>query len=251
MVKVKVKYKEASKTNEHKINFSKVLGTFSFLISLGIFAVMFLPIGLQYVAPYLKDIFYKPVEPSITEIEYYDPGASYFENIVVNSPLAEQSEQNSKIVVNTTYTSPLTITIDAVGISNIKITSNVDSSDKNRYETALKQGVAHFKYTPLPGDGGNSFIYGHSTTDNVFNKYPNLPETIFTRLKDIDIGDTVQVVRDGKTLEYKTIMVKITSPEDLTMLSGIEGKEIVTLMTCWPLGVGTHRLIIIAERLEL
>ncbi len=91
--------------------------------------------------------------------------------------------------------------------------------------------VHHF-----PGDGGNSFIYGHSAVESFFKSHSNLPETIFTRLENVDIGDTVEIYRDDQVLKIYRKKQKIVSADDLSILHHANDKETVThLMTCWPI----------------
>jgi sortase A len=153
-----------------------------------------------------------------------------------------------EVEINKDYSKDMYLTIESVGIADIKISSNVESDKESVYNEYLKDGVAHFKGTPLPGDGGNSFIYGHSAVESFFSRHRNLPETIFSRLNDIDIGQKIVVNRDNKVLEYIVRNKKIVDPEDFTILQPVNNKETVTLMTCWPLGIGTKRLIVVAER---
>jgi LPXTG-site transpeptidase (sortase) family protein len=191
------------------------------------------------------------------EFAYYDPGQSYFANLSTQLGDLDISGQYSYDPVSNTqrlieidreYKKDMNITIESVGIRNIKISSNVESSNESVYNQYLKNGVAHFKGTPLPGDGGNTFIYGHSAVESFFSRHRDLPETIFSRLNDIDIGQKVIVNREDKVLEYIVRNKKIVEPDDFTILQPIQNKETVTLMTCWPLGLGTKRLIVVAER---
>ncbi len=191
------------------------------------------------------------------EFAYYDPGISYFANLSAQLGVLGVSNTSSYnpatktqtlIKVDQDYSKDMFITIDSIGIEKIKISSNVESSDEKIYNQYLKSGVAHFKGTPLPGDGGNSFIYGHSAVEAFFRRHKNFPETIFSRLDGIDIGQKVIIEKDGKNLEYTVRSKKIVDPEDFSVLQPIKDKESVTLMTCWPLGIGTKRLIISAER---
>lgn len=192
------------------------------------------------------------------EFAYYDPGKSYFENLSENAENLQYqglftydptTKRSKEIVVDSQYKENMYLSISSIEIENIRITPNVESKNEQVYDQFLKFGLAHFKGTPLPGDGGNSFIYGHSAVISFFNKHSNLPETIFTKLEDIDIGDTVKIKRDGNILEYVVRNKKIVSPEDFSILRTQGEKETVTLMTCWPLGVGTKRLVVVAEKL--
>jgi len=183
------------------------------------------------------------------EFAYYNPGQSYFLN------LAQQVQQQSEdfannIFIDKDYNKDMWIYIDSVGIDRVKITSNVESQDENVYNRYLKDGVAHFKGTPLPGDGGNSFIYGHSAITSFFRSNPDLPETIFTRLENVDIGDEVRISRDNDILSYTVRRKHISDAEDFSVLEPSSHRETLTLMTCWPIGIGSKRLILVAESNE-
>lgn len=191
-----------------------------------------------------------------SQFAYYDPGKSYFANLSSEAGTLSENTQyydvttqtQKDIVVDKTYDKLMSLTIDSIGINNIRVTPNVDSYNEEVYNQYLKLGLAHFKGTPLPGDGGNSFIYGHSAVESFFNNHQNLPETIFSKLNNIDIGAEVDIKKDDQTLKYIVRSKKIVSPEDFSILETKDNKETVTMMTCWPLGIGTKRLIVVAER---
>ncbi len=191
------------------------------------------------------------------QLAYYDPSRSYWENL--NEEAAGAYTESTKyfdaktqsykdIVVNQQYDKLMKLSIPAVGINNIRLQPNVQSDNEKVYDAVLKLGLAHFKGTPIPGDGGNSFIYGHSALDSFFSRHKDNPETIFSKLPDVNIGDKILIVRDGETLQYTVKQKKIIEATDFSVLKPSNNKESVTLMTCWPLGVGTKRLIVVGER---
>ncbi len=188
------------------------------------------------------------------EFAYYDPGQSYFANLTQNIDGETQytydpiTKAQKEIVIDQEYNKLLYLTINNIDIKHIQISPNVESYDEKVYNSYLKNGLAHFKGTPLPGDGGNSFIYGHSAVASFFDNHKNLPETIFSKLDKVDIGQKVLVEKDDKILEYTIRSKKIVAPDDFTILQTQNNKETLTLMTCWPLGIGTKRLVVTAER---
>jgi LPXTG-site transpeptidase (sortase) family protein len=193
------------------------------------------------------------------EFAYYDPGVSYFQNLATKAGIANMgtaysydpvTKERKEIEVDRDYSTLMSISIPNIGIESVRITPNVESQKEEVYNEYLKHGLAHFQGTPLPGDGGNSFIYGHSAIQSFFSNHSNLAETIFTRLEDIDIGDSISIEKDGKILKYRAKQKKIVEPDDFSILSSKEERETVTLMTCWPLGIGSKRLIVLAERYE-
>jgi LPXTG-site transpeptidase (sortase) family protein len=191
------------------------------------------------------------------EFAYYDPSKNYFANLessieglTLSGKFTYDPFTNStkEITIDSEYNNDMYIDIESVGIKDIIITPNVESTNEEIYDQYLKRGVAHFRGTPLPGDGGNSFIYGHSSVENFFSRHQNLPETIFTRLENIDIGEDVYINRDNQRLHYIVRKKKIVEATDFSILETQGDKETVTLMTCWPLGIGTKRLVVVAER---
>lgn len=191
------------------------------------------------------------------ELAYYNPGQSYFKNLLqsTNQVLGAQSfdissKQLKPIVIDREYSDEMRLTISSANINNIKVTPNVESYEEDVYNLYLKSGLAHFQGTPLPGDGGNSFIYGHSAVPSFFTRNRNLPETIFSNLENVEIGDQVDVQKDGVTLKYIVRNKKIVEPTDFSILKSQGEKETITMMTCWPLGVPSKRLIVVAERYE-
>lgn len=193
------------------------------------------------------------------DFAYYDPGLSYFQNLATKAGISNlgtaysydpATKQKKEIVIDKEYSEYMHLSIDSIGIESVRVTPNVESQDEEVYNEYLKNGLAHFKGTPLPGDGGNSFIYGHSAIQSFFSNHQNLAETIFTRLENIEVGDSVSIEKDGKIFKYKVKQKKIVEPDDFSILASQGERETVTLMTCWPLGIGSKRLIVVAERYE-
>lgn len=191
------------------------------------------------------------------EFAYYNPEISYFQNLMqaageysrsINETLDPVTNEMRPIKINMSYSTPMYLTINSIGIDNVKIAPNVNSYDEEIYNIELKKGVAHFRGTPLPMDGGNTFIYGHSAVPSFFSNNQNLAETIFTRLDDVKIGDTIEIERDQQRVYYTVRKIKIVEPDDFSILAPQGTKETVTLMTCWPTGISAHRKVVIGER---
>ncbi len=250
-----------------KIKRIKVIISVSLLV-LGVLIILSqaIPLTKSYIDGWIAqarvDMMKNPVPDSYRkyieeEFAYYDPSKDYFSNLegsikgltfegkFTYDPITNSTK---KVVVDREYSKDMYIDIASVGIEDIIIIPNVESTEEEVYDEYLKRGVAHFKGTPLPGDGGNSFIYGHSSVESFFSRHQNLPETIFTRLENVDIGDDVYIQRDNQELHYVVRKKKIVESTDFSILKTQGDKETVTLMTCWPLGVGTKRLVVVAEK---
>jgi len=111
-------------------------------------------------------------------------------------------------------------------------------------ENTLQQGVGHVRESSLPvgTENQNSLLLGHS----------GLPTSkIFTNLDKIQADDEIIITVLGRKLYYKVFETEIIEPEDvINRLKVEEGRDLITLVTCTPYGVNTHRLIIHAERTE-
>lgn len=121
-----------------------------------------------------------------------------------------------------------------IGILSIpKLDLNVGIGEGVDNET-LKYSVGHFSDTAMPGQKGNFCVIGHrSYTYGEF----------FNRLDGIEENDEIIVEYNGKEFKYKVTEIKVVKPEEVSVLNQSEEEEI-TLITCTPIRVGSHRLII-------
>jgi len=134
------------------------------------------------------------------------------------------------------------ITIDKIGIT-APIINNVDGNNMQTYLTALEGGVAHLAKTALPGESGNTVIFGHSS---YYKAKPGNYKTIFAKLNQLVSGDTIKVTRENKDYSYKVSESKIVKPEDVSVVSQDKSKKQLTLITCWPPKTTTSRMVVSA-----
>ena len=108
-------------------------------------------------------------------------------------------------------------------------------------DEVLKKGAGHLNNTSLPvgGEGTHSVISAHSA-------YPS--KTLFDYLTDMEEGDLFYIHVLDRVLEYKVDQIKTVLPNDVNDLYVTKGKDYVTLMTCTPYTVNTHRLLVRGER---
>lgn len=112
--------------------------------------------------------------------------------------------------------------------------------------------LGHYKGSSLPGETGNSFIFGHSVLPWFYN--PKNYKTIFSTLDDLNVGDTFTIEYAETTYSYK-IAEKIVLPtEKVKPLGNWRPKYLnestMTLMTCWPAGTKAKRLLINAIAID-
>jgi sortase A len=100
----------------------------------------------------------------------------------------------------------------------------------------LKRGVGHHVGTANPGERGNMVLAGHN---DVFGE-------VFKDLEALKNGDEVQVYAGGRIFKYQVRAKRIVKPDDLSVLAPTR-ESVVTLITCHPYLVDTHRLVVIAQ----
>ena len=101
----------------------------------------------------------------------------------------------------------------------------------------LEKGVGHVEGTSLPigGESTHAVLAGHR----------GLPSAkIFTDLDQMEEGDIFLIHVLDKTLAYKVDQIKTVLPEETSELDTIPGEDHVTLVTCTPYGVNSHRLLV-------
>ena len=163
-----------------------------------------------------------------------------------NKDLNLFDENSHPEIVN--KTGLMKITIAKLNIENMPVALNVNSYNEKDYLPILENKLAHFKGSSIPGFSGNSFIYGHSANELYARANPRNPQIVFTFLNKLDIGDEIKIELDGKNYSYKVQKSKIVEPQDISPILTKSEKKTVTLMTCWPPGVGEKRLIIVADQ---
>lgn len=126
-----------------------------------------------------------------------------------------------------------TLTIPKLGVDHAVVRSD---------HTDLKQSLIHYTGTALPGNLGNTVIFGHSVLPQFFNPQNYL--TIFSTLYRLKPGDTLEIAADGATYTYKISEIYETAPDDLSPLAQVYNGRYLTLITCTPPGTYLRRLII-------
>lgn len=129
-----------------------------------------------------------------------------------------------------------TLSIPKLGIDRAVVRSD---------HTDLKQSLIQYPGTALPGNLGNTVVFGHSVLPQFFN--PKNYLTIFSTLHTLRPGDTMEMEADGATFTYKISEMYETQPDDLSPLAQVYNGRYLTLITCTPPGTYLRRLIIKAH----
>ena len=95
---------------------------------------------------------------------------------------------------------------------------------------------------PAPPEGRLSALSAHTGLQNA---------TLWDNLDQIEKGDPVYVAAAGEKLKYEVRDIEVVTPDKTSLLRRTPNKDLVTLITCTPYGINTHRLIITAERVPM
>ena len=108
-------------------------------------------------------------------------------------------------------------------------------------EEVLAEGAGHLEMTALPIGGENR----HS----VISAHRGLPSAeLFTRLDEMEAGDQFYIHVLDQTLAYEVDQIEVILPEELSLLQPEEDRDLLTLLTCTPYAVNTHRLLVRGTR---
>ena len=98
---------------------------------------------------------------------------------------------------------------------------------------------------------GSSLPVGGAGTHAVISAHRGLPSAkLFTNLDELEVGDTFTITVLDRVLTYEVDQISIVLPTETDLLQPVEGKDYVTLMTCTPYGINTHRLLVRGKRIE-
>ncbi|MDI9627352.1 MAG: class C sortase [Acidobacteriota bacterium] len=108
-------------------------------------------------------------------------------------------------------------------------------------DEVLLKGVGHLEGTSLPVGGAD--------THTVLTAHRGLATaTLFNDLNQLSIGDTFTIEIAHEVLTYQVIETQVVEPSDTKTLVTRPGADLATLVTCTPLGVNTHRILVTGER---
>lgn len=104
-------------------------------------------------------------------------------------------------------------------------------------EAVLQVAVGHLEWTSLP--------VGGESTHSVISGHRGLPSAeLLTHIDRMQPGDVFYIHVLDRVLEYRVDDIAVVLPEDTSRLQVVAGKDYMTLVTCTPYGINSHRLLI-------
>lgn len=151
---------------------------------------------------------------------------------------ADIFDENGKRILSDSYNKVLNVDGDglmgSIEIPKIQVRIAIyhDLADE-----LTENGAGHVEGTSLP--------VGGKSTHAVIAAHRGLPSAkLFTDLDQLEIGDLFYLHILGKTLAYKVDQIKTVLPTQTEALDIVKGEDHVTLLTCTPYGINTHRLLV-------
>lgn len=233
--------KRKKRKNKKKTNLP-----FIFLFFVGFTILCYPLISRTYYSVKSKDIVYEfdfeksklskeDVKKRMNLAKYYNAS---LHNISMKDPYTKENKEHGR----KEYAKMLEIKeyIGHVNVPSINIDIPIYAGTT---EEILQKGAGHLEKTSLPIGGINSHC--------VITAHSGLPTaTLFTNLSKVEIGDKFYIHNFYEILAYQVDQIKIVEPSDFNDLLIVKNKDYVTLLTCTPYMINTHRLLVRGHRVK-
>lgn len=135
------------------------------------------------------------------------------------------------------------ISQEVMGVINIPKIDVLLPIYEGTTETVLQKGVGHVEVSSALGGGSGThcLLAGHRGIPG---------KTLFLRLGELNEGDLFYTEVNNEKHTYQVCEIRVVRPEETEGLGIWEDRDLVSLITCTPYGINTHRLIVTGERME-
>jgi sortase A len=209
----------------------RALSFFFIAAGTGILIWTFLPIVSFSVTS--GDLFSEIVTPIQDGMAYAAPNTNFPGGDLTNPNAWFPTSPQKKVV---TPVNTYTLSIPKLKIADALVTVAGDD---------LGVSLVHYGGTALPGEYGNTVVFGHSTLVQLYN--PSNYKTIFSLLPTLKVGDEIDVTYDGISYKYIVYDLTVTQPSDLSALAQRFDDSYLTLVTCVPPGTYWQRFHVFAR----
>ena len=223
-----------------KAQFKSRLTTFVFIVSVlfGIFLIV-APLIVGRINQSRSDATITSYQSSVSEkADYYKKEFERADKY--NKSLASSNKDDD---ITSEYNSILDVENGIMGYIEIPRISIRDPIYHGIDESVLQHGIGHIPNTSFPvgGIGTHAGLSGHR----------GLPSSrLFTDLDQMRVNDIILIKIADHKLAYKVYKVETVSPDYKDGLKIDPEKDLLTLVTCTPYAINTHRLLVHAERTE-
>lgn len=157
-------------------------------------------------------------------------------NVTPKDPYSE--EEKHKALENYAQMLELRTKIGTIEIPSIDVDLPIYAGTN---EEILQKGCGHLEGTSLP--------IGGKSSHTVITAHSGLPSArLFTDLQKVEMGDNFYINYIGGVLAYQVDHIDVIEPSDFQQLLVVPEKDYATLLTCTPIMINTHRLIVRGHR---
>ena len=224
-----------------------IIAAISFIIGCSLLAY---PVVSQWVNEHFQSTICAEYSNVVAELddavsqEELKKAKEYNDDLTASVELLDDQFVQSEELDNSNYNAILNATEDGVmaylEIPSIHVMLPIYHGVENG---ELEKGIGHLPETSLPvgGESTHCVLAGHSGMSNA---------RLLTDLPKLQEGDTFHIHVYNRTLTYTVDQIKTVLPTDTSDLTIMSGEDYVTLATCTPYGVNTHRLLVRGTRTE-
>lgn len=211
------------------------------MLFVGGFAILAYPTFSQY---YNKQLTKKEVSNYQTQLEQFSESQydiMFADAELFNSRLLGRYSENFDTVA---YNNNLNLGNGMMGYIEIPKINVSLPIYHGTSESTLQKGVGHLEWSTLPtGElGNNTVLTGHT----------GLPSAkLFTDVDQLLEGDMISLKILDQEFYYEVSGRTVVEPHEVDKITGTTTKDLITLVTCTPYGVNSHRLLVEAQRLYL
>ncbi len=224
---------------------NKILPILASVILIAALGIAMYPTVSQWVNDLLSESAITQYNESVDTLSVDDKASLLAEAKEYNRGLNEvvsDSFSSEAFAGDERYNGILNITEDGqIGTINIPSIDCLLPIYHGSSEDMLTKGAVHL--------AGTAFPIGGSSTRSVISAHTAFPGKIFfDRLSEVEIGESFSVTVLGDTLYYKVTEINIVLPDEVEYLQPVKDKDLITLVTCTPYALNTHRLLVTGER---
>lgn len=184
-------------------------------------------------------------DTSKAKIEKYREDAQWYnQELVKNVVYSDPFDAEALKAQNENYDDLLNLNEDGVmGYLDIPVISCYLPIYHSTEQEILKKGVGHLINSSLP--------IGGKATHSVLSAHSGIASSkLFTDLNLVKEKDIFYIHVLDQTLTYEVDQIKVVKPEEISDLTIDENEDYVTLVTCTPYGINSHRLLVRGKRIE-
>lgn len=209
-----------------------------FLVMLAGVVIMGYPVASDWLSKYTASV----------EIADYDAVVEQEDTSKLDAMIEEAKKYNAALSGAEDMTSvasydDLLAVTDAIGYLEIPKLGVYMPIYHGISDEVLEKGIGHMPETSLP--------VGGESTHSVLSGHTGLPAAkILTDLDQMENGDKFYIHVLNEILAYEVDQIKVVLPEETDDIQIVEGEDYVTLLTCTPYGINSHRLLVRGTRTE-